>query len=266
MLNQNELGFENKLLAKIKEEKISPKPRWQFLLKNYVIWSFGFISLIIGAAAISVMIYLFRFNDWEIYEQTRKTVLEYFILTLPYFWFIFLGIFIFIIFYNLKHTNKGYRYSGFLLASASIILSIILGTIFYAAGLGKSLDDILGRRAPFYDQMINRHLNFWSQPQEGRLSGLIIAQNKVDEFILVDRRQEEWLIQIIGAVPNSHEMIIIGQPIRLLGEEVDKKIFRVDKIFLANTGRGFFHRFDNRPPRPHSGFFPPDLIISPAPF
>lgn len=260
MLDKNNAGFENKLLAKIKEEKISPKPRWQFLLKNYVVWSVGLISLIIGAIAVSVMIYLFKFNDWEIYEQTRKTFLEFFILTLPYYWFVFLGFFIFIVYYNFKHTKKGYRYSSLLLVAASILLSIILGAIFYAAGIGEKLDNILGSRAPFYDQIINRHVNFWSQPAEGRLSGLVLGVVEGGNFILIDRGQEEWLVSTENSKLYPGAIIIIGQPIRLLGEEIDNHTFRADKILPVNAGRDFFRRFNGRPPHLRPGMMPPEMM------
>ncbi len=259
MLDKNNADFEDKLLAKIKEEKISPKPRWQFLLKNYVVWSAGLGSLIIGAAAVSVMIYLFKFNDWEIYDQTRKTFLEFFLLTLPYYWFVFLGFFVFTIFYNFKHTKRGYRYSSLLLAGASIFLSIILGTIFFALGVGEKLDNILGSQVPFYDHVINRHVNFWSQPSEGRLSGLVLGVVEGGNFILIDRSQEEWLVSTENSKLYPGAIVITGQPIRLLGEEVENHAFRADKILPVNAGRGFFHRFNGRPPHLRPKMIPSEI-------
>ena len=265
MLDKNNAGFENKLLAKIKQEKINPKPRWQFLLKNYTVWFAGILSLLIGAAAISVMIYLFRFNDWEIYDQTKKTFLEFFILTLPYYWFVFLGLFVLIISYNFKHTNKGYRYPSILLVGTSIILSIVFGVIFYFAGLGEKLDDILGRQAPFYDQLINRHIDFWSQPNEGRLTGLVIDKDDKGEFVLVDKGTEEWLVSMENAEQYPGAEIVIGQPIRVLGEETGNHSFKADKILPVKTGRNFFHRFNGQPPHMIPGMIVPQrmMIISP---
>jgi len=257
MLDPNNAGFENKLLAKIKDQKINPKPLWQFLLKDYIIWLAGLVSLLIGAAAISVMIYLFKFNDWEIYDQTKKSFLEFFVLTLPYFWFIFLGLFVFIISYNFQHTKKGYRYSTVLLAGASILSSIILGSIFYVAGLGERLDGILGSQAPFYDRVINRHIDFWSQPEEGRLSGLVVGLVEEGKFILIDRGQEEWLVSTENSQPYSNAIIVVGQPIRLLGEVIGDYAFRADKILPVNAGRDFFHRFNGQPPHMRPGDMPP---------
>lgn len=236
--------FDEKLIAKIKNAKLFPKPRWQFLLKNYVVWVSGISALIIGALAVSVMIYLLKYNDWDIYYQTKKSFWEFFILTLPYFWFIFLGIFVFIVFYNFKHTKRGYRYSSFLLASVSVILSIFFGFIFFTAGVGEKLDDVLGRQAPFYDSVFNRHVDFWSQPADGRLSGIIISQSDKTEFLLIDRSQEEWLIEAENAKSHAGEEIVVGQPINLLGEKIGDNIFRVDEILPVRAGRGFLRRFN----------------------
>ncbi len=264
MLDPNNAGFENKLLAKIKEDKINPKPRWQFLLKDYVVWLVGLVALLIGAAAISVMIYLFKYNDWEIYDQTKKSFLEFFILTLPYFWFVFLGLFVFIVYYNLKHTKSGYRYSAILLGGASILLSIILGSIFYVAGLGEKFDNILGSGAPYYDCVINRHINFWAQPTEGRLSGLVTSLREGEKFILVDRGQEEWLVSTENSEPYSGATIILGQPIRLIGEEIGDHLFRADRILPVTAGRGFFHRLDALPPHVRPGMPLPGLPFPPT--
>ncbi len=251
MLDKENASFENKLLAKIKDSKICPKPRWQFLLKNYTVWLAGLLSLLIGSAAISVMIYLFKFNDWNIYEETKKSFLEFFILTLPYFWLIFMALFIFIVSYNFKHTQKGYRYSSFVLAGASVVLSIILGSLFFVTGLGEKLDDILGRQVPFYDHVINPHVDFWSKPDDGRLSGMVADKSEDKTFVLIDRNEDSWIVNVKDAKPYPEEIVVVGQPIRIIGEEFGDNEFRADIILPINAGRAFFHRFDGRrPPMP----------------
>ncbi len=244
MLDQNNAGFENKLLAKIKDSKMSPKPRWRFLLTDSFVWFAGLIALLIGAAAISVMIYLFKFNDWEIYDQTKKSFLEFFILTLPYFWIVFLALFVFILSYYLKHTKKGYRYSEILIIGASIILSVILGTVLYATGCGEKLDNIIGSRTPYYDQVINRHVDMWSQPHEGRLSGLVVDKSSDEQFILVDRENQAWIVNTENSKLYGGAVVIIYQPIRLTGKETGEHTFRADRILPLNAGRGFFLRLN----------------------
>ena len=46
-----------KVLKEIKEKKIEPAPRWQFLLKDYFVWLSFAASVIIGAIAFCVILY-----------------------------------------------------------------------------------------------------------------------------------------------------------------------------------------------------------------
>lgn len=250
-------NFDAKLLEKIKAGKISPKPRWEFLLKNYIVWAVGLLALLVGAAAISVMIYLFQYNDWNLYELTNKSFAEFFLLTLPYFWFIFLALFVFAVYYNFKHTKSGYRYSIYVVIIGSVSLSIILGSSFYALGLGGKIDNILGRQAPFYDRFINRHLDFWFNPDEGRLVGLVASPLENNYFVLVDRSSGEWIVTYQST--DDEHFIIPGQPVRMTGKETGNHEFRADHLWLLIPAHGFFDRFDARV-RPH-----PPLPGSPRP-
>lgn len=243
----NKVSFVGILLDKIKEDKLSPKPRWQFLLKNYLVYIAGSLALVIGAIAVSVMVYLIKFNDWNFYYHTKKSFWEFFFLTAPYFWLLFLVLFIFIVYYNLKHTRKGYRYPAWLLVIASIVFSIILGAIFFSIGLGQKIDDVLGRRAPFYSHVFNPQIDFWSHPEEGRLAGIIIGRSEDQSLILLDRDLKEWKISS-GSLEVINSDLSSRQPIRLIGRQSSDNDFVVDQVlFPGPPGRGFFRDLEQRP-------------------
>jgi heme/copper-type cytochrome/quinol oxidase subunit 2 len=233
--------FDQKLVEKIKEEGMAPKPRWHFLMKDYIIWALGTVSLLIGAAAVSVMIYLFKYSGWEVQPQTHKSLGEFVLLTLPYFWLIFLGLFVFTLYYNLKHTKRGYRYPVWVIIISSIGISIILGCLFFLAGLGEKVDDVLAERAPFYGQVINRHLGFWFSPEEGRLVGLVTARNDAASFNIQDPRGDDWLIFI---EPNDFpaDFLVIDRPVNLVGHVLNDNQFKADIVMPAAPGRKFFSR------------------------
>ncbi|MDD4902676.1 MAG: hypothetical protein PHE24_06095, partial [Patescibacteria group bacterium] len=208
--------FGPKLLEKIKEEKIAPKPRWAFLLKEYVVWGAGSLSLVIGGLATSVIIYFLCDNSLEIYQKMDGSLFKFIFFTLPYFWLIFLAFFIFVLYYNFKHTGRGYRYSVAAVAVASILASFILGAIFFQLGAGRLIDDLLGERWPLYPQVFNQPIAFWNAPEEGRLTGLVISQISDSEFILWDIDRQEW--QVVSAaghyfLPGAVE---ISKPIRII--------------------------------------------------
>ncbi len=234
--------FEQSLLKKIKNRKIAPKPKWIFVLKNCVVWSFSFIFFIISSVAFSVIIYFLRYNDWGIYDQISSGLLEFILLTLPYFWLFFLAASIFIIYYNIKHTKKGYRYSLLIIITAAVAVSAIFGVLFFYAGFGSALDDVFGEKAPFYDRIFNRQIYFWSQPENGRMTGIVISAQNQDSFILFDLNKNEWIIDAKNALIMPRVNINISEPIRIIGKKLSEKEFRAERILPVMSGRGFFNR------------------------
>jgi len=244
--------FDRDLIAKIKEEKISPKPRWHFLLKNYVVWTIGGLALLIGAASVSVLTYLLKNNDWGVRQAVHKSWGEFLLLTLPYFWLLFLGLFILIIYYNVKHTKRGYRYPIWSIIVASILASVVLGEGLFLAGLGEKIDSVLGRHAPFYAEFMNPQLDFWSNPEEGRLVGLPIESLGDDRYLLVDRNQKEWKIIVASSTDNNFFKLASRAedmpplPVRLIGEQISDQEFEVKRVMPLEPGRAFFERPEHK--------------------
>ncbi len=243
-------NFAEHLLEKIKKENISPKPRWHFLLKNYVVWGLGALALVFGAAAISVIIYLLKYNNWEMGLRLDGGFLSFFLMTLPYFWLIFLGLFIAVLSYNIKHSPKGYRYPfGFIIIFA-ILISIILGELFFLIGLGRKIDDVLGQKAPLYAKMFNPQMDFWLKPEEGRLAGLAFMDE--GKLSIIDPTGNVWDIIIPTQILNNLAPLN-GQPLNLIGEIKSENIFEASLIKIPQPGRAFMsrprHNFPGGPKR-----------------
>lgn len=232
-------NFEKEILDGIKEKHLKPKARWTFLLKDYVVWALGLFSLVLGAVAFSVVIYLVLNNDWAIYEELTGSLPEFIFLTMPYFWLIFLALFIVVVNYNIQHTKQGYKLSLPLIIPVSIGSSMLLGGLFYGAGLGQAIDDVLGENISFYDTVINPRIHLWDDAEKGRLTGLLIDQIEAERYRLIDIGQREWLIDMSGAdLPPDFE-IRIGRPVKLLGEQSGSSSFIVERIFHhEGPGRG----------------------------
>ena len=175
------------VLHKIKEEKILPKPRWQFLLKNSIIWGLGVFSLILGAISTSLIVYMINGDDAGAYDRAGSGLLESLLFIIPFFWLICLGFFAFSVFYYIKHTKNGYKYSAKKIILIIVGGSLVLGGLLNLLGIDKAIDDVLGERAPLYDRVINPRFNYWSSPDSGRLTGLVVAHPASMEYDLVDR-------------------------------------------------------------------------------
>jgi len=245
-----------KVIEKIRNKEIKPKSRWHFLLKNYLIWAGGALALIISAGAFSVMTYLFKYNDLSLRHQINKNYFELLFLTLPYFWMVFLVVFIFIIYYNIKHTKKGYRYPLWLIAIISFLGSLLLGIGFSWAGLGEKIDQTFLKGVPLYAEFINPQVDFWSHPEEGRLVGLCFSLVEDNQFQLIDKNSQGWVVTLSDEIKNQ-ELLNINQPVRVLGKQISDSEFLAEIILPLMPGRGFFERFhqaSGTPPMPHRLF------------
>lgn len=236
--------FEKEIFEKIEEKKIRPRPKWEFSLRNYIMWLFGFLSLAIGSLAVSVIIYMLLHNDWEVYEKINDNLLEFILVTLPYFWIVMLALFIIAADYNLKHTKGGYKYNLILVIIASVGVNIVLGAILYNAGAGQAIDDILGKNAPFYKEIINRRVNLWAHPEEGRLMGRIMQVEPGDDllFIIKDFRQGDWLVDAEKSEIMPMVKVEVGEDIKIIGEPLENYKFIAHIIMPIGPGRGFFKR------------------------
>lgn len=231
-----------KVLATIKDKKIHRKARWKFLLRDYMIWFFGFISLLLGSLALSVMIYMMRQNGWEDYSYVNDSFLRFVVITLPYFWILFLGFFIFISDYYIKNTKKGYKYRLSLVILGSVLINVFLGVLFYKIGVGEAVDDVLSERAPFYSEFINPNMRLWNQPELGLLSGKINKVSSQYEFELKDIDSKDWVVFHDNYMAMPVASIEKGLRVNLVGEMISTDSFRAEIIKPMGAGRGFLNR------------------------
>lgn len=250
-------NISEEILTNIKEHKIIPRPKWQFVFKNYFIWAVGILALFFGAVSISLIIFMLRYNEWSSYSRVGAGPLEFLLLVVPIFWIISLIIFVVLVYFNFKNTKHGYRYKPLLIVSAAIAISIIFGFGFFALGMGQRIDAILGRRAPLYDSVINPRLRFWSNPEMGRLSGLVVSSDSDSNFVVVDNNNVEWQVSYVeandeklmearknGATDDDLSSIAVGRPARFLGTMSGTKKFKAKEILPFHPGREFFYRFE----------------------
>ena len=232
--------FGEDFLHKIQNDKITPKPRWRFLLKNSIIWGLGVFSLILGSVSMSLIYFMISNEDTGAYKLSDSSLWEILLIIVPFFWIICLVIFAFAVYYYIKHTKKGYKYSANKIIFTILAASLFFGGILNAFGLDRIIDDTLGQKAPYYDRVINPRLNYWSSPENGRLTGLVVAEVSPVEYDLIDRGGEAW-VTLLTDEDGSGEMVV-NRPVRLVGKNLGGHKFMVKEVLPVGPGRGFFKR------------------------
>lgn len=236
--------FSDKIISKIEEKKLKPKPRWEFVFKNYFLWIIGSLSLFFGALSFSLIIYLFNSSGEIFSDRFGASFWEVFLTVVPIFWLIFLALFVFLFYLNLKKTKKAYRHSPLLIIVVGLIASLALGASFYMLGFGKKLDNILGKNMnPFvYGHFMNPQLEFWSDPESGRLAGIVSEIGDSKNLFLVDKDSNEWLIYYDEAEFRHIVNIEKGLPIRCFGEIIEDNQFKALRIMPMHSANDFFER------------------------
>lgn len=143
----------NKIIERIDTEKIVPLPRWRFILWRMVFWIFAALSVIVGSLAVGAILFLLAdYRSSGLFAISHDAV--EILLMVPYLWLIVFILFIFITRASIKHTKGGYRYSLGFIASASAILSLIIGCAFYLIGIGKITHEFLNE-FPIYNSAVH---------------------------------------------------------------------------------------------------------------
>ncbi|MDD4412776.1 MAG: hypothetical protein PHR00_03985 [Patescibacteria group bacterium] len=243
--------FENSLLTKIKKEHLNPMPKWKFVFKNISWWLGGGLFLIFGGLAVSLIIFLFSDEGLNIFLRTKGFGWEIFLFSIPVFWLLLFIFFSWLVYANFKETKQGYRYSFFLISLGSLLISLLLGLTFHFCGIDEQIDDLLGRRAPFYGEVLNPSVKFWSEPEQGRLSGVVATSTNEGDYLIIDRDGKEWTVLTKAPCGCLHKITIpAGAPVKFIGRKLNNNNFELEKIIPMRPGKAFYGKIKILPPPP----------------
>lgn len=234
--------FDEKILQKLKEEQVRPRARWLFVAKNISLWSIAAFFLLLSSLSVTLILHLQNFLRDDLMRPVPIFV-RTFISTLPIFWLSCLTISVLVAFFIFRQTKKGYRSTALMLVGVALAASSLLGLFLYTIGVGHRLDDLLAARAPYYENVMNPHLPFWSNPAKGRLAGLLVSRPQTDQCLIVDREQKEWTISLPSAQDLS--VLQIGRPARFEGRQVTDTSFEATAVAGMEAGRAFFKRMND---------------------
>jgi len=245
------------ILKKIREQKITPIPRWRFIALHILLIIALVASIALGAMAFGFILRTIGDVDWEIVGRAGKGPVRGFFLILPYIWFAFLGAVLYLSGKLFSITKTGYRYRPYLFVLLSIALSLIIGAILYFSGAAHFVENGLADRVKPYAKWLEKNEQMLVAPDEGTLVGMIISVNKEKELMIVDFMQHEWIVDISKAIYKKDFKPQAGRPVGAIGEKTGEKTFRADKIMPWKP--------NNPPPIFKNMQIPPPLPLPPLP-
>jgi hypothetical protein len=218
-MEEKELSI--KVLEAIKSKKITPKPKWNFLLKSYTLWLLSAAAIAVGSVATSVVLFLVL--DSNIPKELSSA--QQLVLAVPYFWVALLAAFLLIAWFNFSHTAKGYRYSAYIIILSSILVSLIFGASIYTLGGAERLESMFYTNVPIYQALMHTQGKVWIDERHGRIAG--IAQNVAANYlVLKDFKGNIWMVSYPTTTPPFRP----GSRLIIYGQDVGGKIFEAKII------------------------------------
>lgn len=230
-----------KVLDKIKQEDLKPISKYNFLLKNYILWGFGVFTLILGSLAVSVIIFMLTSQEWGIYKQIGNGFFNFLFLVIPYFWFIVFALFVFITYLNYKHTKFGYRHSFKMVILVYFLLTLVLGGILYFVKVGDKMENLFVQKVPFYEMMTEHRQRVWQHPEIGLLGGRI-EKFLPNGFMLIDIDNSSWLVDTKEAQFFGIRELKIGNNVGLTGEKIAEGLFKANTVKVKGVGGPMMNR------------------------
>lgn len=183
----------DRILLRIKEEKITPKSRWFFIVQDAVAWSVFIVAIIVTAITLSINIQLVQENYKEI-QQISPADNGLLFMSFPYIWSLIFIFGIIIALRYIRNTKRGYQYKSLWLVSGGAIVVLVLGQVSYSTSIGNAVEEYLSH-IPYYEHAVTRKADVWIQPQKGLLAGRVTSCCGEDNsFVITDSRGTHWVI------------------------------------------------------------------------
>ncbi|MDQ5931060.1 MAG: hypothetical protein QG674_226 [Patescibacteria group bacterium] len=216
-MEQEKNNLTEQIIKKIEDEKVTPIARWHFVLKNSSFWVLWGLSVVAGSCAIAASIFVFQNSGWKYHSITHDSFFKFFLDILPLFWLISFGVMAILGYYNIRHTNTGYRFSFYLVALASVVASVLGGTALYALGVARNIDQIRGP-LPFGTPFISLEEKRWNNNQKGLIAGVIESFDEAKEELLITLFSgEQKIVSTIELDSVSRGFLEKGASVRVIG-------------------------------------------------
>lgn len=217
--NEPKTNLKNSVFERISNEKVSPRSRWVFRSREALVWSLWGSSVLIGAFAVTVTLFVLTYRQYALYEATHENFYTFIIEVLPCVWFVIFAAMAFTAVYNLRHTKHGYRYPVWQILASSIVLSFAGGAVLHITGFGYTIDHELGEHVSSYKSQDKIELRMWQSPENGRLVGHMVEQTVSGEKIIFeDSIGDRWVFASTELALRDIDLLQSERVVRILGK------------------------------------------------
>ncbi len=200
-------------LKVINTNHLKPIPKWEFMVKNGGLW-----------LGIIICITLFILDMSVSWFGLIDNIIT------PYFWLFIALIFLILAFILFEKTKKAYRLQKWHVITTITAIGLLVGGILFKAGVGSKIDRNLESNIPYYRQMVPMKMMIWNNPDQGYLSGEITVIIDTDHFEIKDFNGKNWLITSTNSILRGQVQVIIGETVKLIGNQTGENSFETNEI------------------------------------
>jgi len=206
------------VLKRIETEKIEPTPRWHFIFSEYSMWTMWVVSVAVGALSVAVTLYVSVHAGYALYEATHESWLEFLVEITPWLWLLIFILMAGVGYFNLRKTERVYRYPVWQILLSSFVISIIGGVILNLFGAGTLVESALQKTMPMYTSLSKLEQQWWQRPQLGLLLGQAVTIDEENESaVFIDIHNNTWELKLGELNQFDVAVLTSGDIVRILG-------------------------------------------------
>lgn len=225
--------LERKVLEKIKDRNLVPRPYFLFFAGRSVFWGLAALSIVLGALSVDLLLFTvsdYYATDWQVFDNLP---LEGLIFSIPVFWLASLPLFLASAYYGVRRTRRGYRLRPAHIVAACLAASIGLGVLFHFLQAGRLVNEVLAANFDSYRALTDVPFDAWSRPDQGYLGGHADELIDAATLRLTDFRHKVWTVDI------SHASVILDSAIVEEGDVAIRGVRTGASTFRAATIEAF---------------------------
>lgn len=215
-----------RIIEKIKKEKIVPESKIFLNWKSYLFWAVWVFTLFLGAIFVSfIILNLLDIHPIIFRKLGLGKVFFVFARTAPYLWIILALLALVSGFMAIRKTKRGYRYSIISITSIVVLSVAMLGAFLHLTKINRHLGDRI-----FIERGMSRDIAFpierrWRSPEFGMLGGEVVLI-KNNSFDLRGFNDEIWEVYYSDGTDFRTKDFGMMMMVEVLGEKMEERKFK----------------------------------------
>ncbi len=233
-------SIKNKIAQKIKEENITPEPRWQIQgEKMFYFAAASLASILAGLLFSFVVLHIVQFmipgpgNPGGHTGTGRPPHVALYIF--PYLHLLVALLCVGLAVYVLRKTPKGHRYQVGFLSLAGAIVVFVVATVFHMSHINERAENMFAGRGPaVFDRLAEGQ---WARPEKGVLGGKVesIAE---ESFTVRVPQGEVWTVILDkDTVLYGKDRLSFGNQVFIEGSKEGEYIFVARRVKILEKRR-----------------------------